>query len=88
MRAVYALRRAISTVMGSACSSRKITITWPARSTTATAVRKTFSLHAASAASAIVFAIGNERLRCVTNPWPFAVAASAMNPIVAIKRDM
>src|SRR5438034_2798041 len=45
-----------------------ITSTWPARSTTAAEVLNPFALHSASAASAIVFAIARERLRCVTTP--------------------
>ena len=36
-------------------------MTWPARSTTATAVLKPFDLHSASAPSAIVFARGRSQ---------------------------
>src|SRR5258705_10136722 len=86
MRAVYALRRAISAVCAVACSSRMITSTWPARSTTATDVLKPFALHSACAASAMIFAIPSERLRCITMPcapaWPDPMAARPMARIV------
>src|SRR5258705_9203619 len=81
MRAVYALRRAMSAVCAVACSSRRITSTCAARSTTATEVLKPFDLHSAWAASAIVFAMPSERLRCMTTPcacaWLGAMTATA-----------
>jgi hypothetical protein len=45
-----------------------ITSTWPERSTTAAEVLYPLDLHSAKAASAIVFAIASERLRCITTP--------------------
>src|SRR5262245_6929511 len=64
--AVYALRRAMSAVWAEAASSRSVTSTWPARSTTTTEVWKPFDWHSASAASAIVFARPSDRVFCMT----------------------
>src|ERR1700733_8240345 len=81
IRAVKALRRAISATCAVACSSRSSTSNWPARSTTAAAVWKPFALHSASVASAIVLAIASDKTRCVTRPscpdtWPDRIAAT------------
>jgi hypothetical protein len=62
------LRRAISACCAVACSSRRITMIWPARSTTAAAVLKPFDLHSAMVPSAMAFAIASDKLRCVTSP--------------------
>src|ERR1041385_4783140 len=61
IRAVYALRRAISAVCAVACSSLKMTITWPGRSTTAAAGLEAFDLHALIVPSAAVFALADAR---------------------------
>src|SRR5580704_13394802 len=68
MRAVKALRRAISPTCGAACSSRRNTSTWPPRSTTTAAVLKPLALHSEMVASAMVLAIPSDKTRCVTRP--------------------
>ena len=74
IRAVYAFRRAISAVCAVAFSSRSMTSTCPARSTTTADVLKPLALHSASVASAIVLAMARDIDFCVTR----LCAASAM----------
>ena len=68
IRAVKALRRAISTVLGGAPSSRSATIIWPERSSTTAALLAPLARHSLIVVVAMVIAMPSDNVRCEITP--------------------